>query len=970
MKHILLIIISLLCFTQNLYAVKAIQGVVTVTQPDGSKLKVQIYGDEFFSYYTTADGYTISKGKDGFFYYADYSTGQLMISSARVGGLTKGAFMSKGVPQSVINFRRSVAKAELEALMRSISTKSNASHPLRVLVILAQYSDLKFVTPNPKMAFTDMLNQQGYSANGATGSAADYYSDNSMGKYRPEFVVTDVVTLPKSYRFYGEKTSSSNVTSNAQQQTMDACNEASKKGVNFGDFDANNDGMVDIVFIYYAGHNAAEGAQEAVWPHQWAVSGNFRLNGKQIFGYACTSELTGAYGTKMTGIGTLCHEFAHTLGLYDFYDTSNGGAAALWGSLALMDSGNYNNEGRTPPLLTALERSILGWLTPTEITKNGAYVLENLDKNRAYVIQTGNSGEYFLLENRQSTGWDRYINNSNGTQIPRGMLIVHVDKSNNPVNGKTASQLWSDNEINNTKSHQCVDLVEACGHENRYRTPISDVFFPGTKNATSFTGVSTPNNLPWSGKPLGTNITNISLSSDQIHFDVRIGGSDVTQTSLTGTVYDFRRQPLPDARVSLYLTSENRTTANGKFMLIPMKRAATKSTLAYETTTNGSGQYELRNINHGTYIIEVKAAGHKDYLSSITLKADRLTQDACLIPTQDNPEVGLLKHHNDIPAIVIGKTDGSPFYARVNFSSYPPSEYNKNKIRKVTLATGGAVTIEMTMRLGGDIIARKTTTVSGSNKSAVFDLSQEELILDNSLILSTEFKLSNYTGEDGVIVLDSSPVADSYTNLISDDGSSWRSLKESEGIDGNFIVTVELADYQKNNGIVSNIKSISTSSKAFVSWDSDLPSDSKWMVRWSETTEAGSEYLQQIIDKKEIVLNDLPINTAYNIKIGAIVKEGTEPLEWANVQLSTSGMSIYSAIAFQPKAYKVADVWLIDVSRTQTQVETVSFTINGEPFTNSIFRFTSAGLYKIVAVIKYTTGDIEIIKRTINVTAQ
>lgn len=518
MKQLIVIVLSVICFSQNLYAIKATSGVVRVTQADGTSLKVQIHGDEFFNFYTTEDGYTIAKRADGYFYYADYNSGTLQISNSRVGTATKsGTTLTKGVSQGIIQMYRTTALRELQSLMlNQTKTDKAPNHPQKVLVILAQYSDRKFVTPLTREAFSNQLNQVGYSFNDATGSAADYYYDNSMGKYRPNFVVSNVVTLPKSYKYYGSKTETESITSKAQEQTVEACKLAQAQGVNFSDFDGDSDGFVDIVFIYYAGHNSAEGDADAVWPHRWGINQSLVLDGKKIQMYACTSELRGASGATIAGIGTACHEFGHVLGLPDIYST-DGQQIETLGSLALMDAGSYNNFGRTPPTLTAVEREYTGWLKFEKITKAGSYSLECIDKNRAYIIETENKDEFFILENRQGRAWDRYINN--GTEAnPKGMLVMHIDRSQNLVNGETAASRWVNNTLNNVPSHQCIDLVRAYKGSGWQQT--SELFFPGSKQVTNLTHTSIPNNRPWSGKVLGKNIVDIRLDGDLVKFEI------------------------------------------------------------------------------------------------------------------------------------------------------------------------------------------------------------------------------------------------------------------------------------------------------------------------------------------------------------------------------------------------------------------------------------------------------------------
>ena len=203
----------------------------------------------------------------------------------------------------------------------------------------------------------------------------------------------------------------------------------------------------------------------------------------RLYTYACTSELRGASGSTMAGIGTYCHEFGHVLGLPDFYDTDgddNGWARGL-GSFSLMSGGNYNNYGRTPPYLNIEERNLLGWYngSPSVLEEGGQYSLEPVTRNACYIRETITENEYFLFEYRQQKGWDEYLPDS-------GMLIYHVDKSNNLVGGIEAGERWRNwNGINAYADHQCFDLIEAVFPESAVRYE-DEVPFPGSTNNTAF----------------------------------------------------------------------------------------------------------------------------------------------------------------------------------------------------------------------------------------------------------------------------------------------------------------------------------------------------------------------------------------------------------------------------------------------------------------------------------------------------
>lgn len=585
-------------------ATVAYPGVVQVRQPDGSMIDIKVIGDEYFNYRTTTDGYTVAQGSDGFYYYASYDNSGLRLSSARVAGggasLMGAVGRVKGVDQGVfmtLRQRNMVRRAMPDRV--DVAGVSPAAMPFeKVLVLLVQFSDLKFVTPAPEQAFTNMLNQKGYSVNGATGSARDYFSDNSMGKYNPTIDVFRVVTVPRSYEYYG-----SNVDGNdarPQQMVIDACTEAVKQGLRLADYDTNGDGVLDNVFIYYAGHNEAEGGSAAtIWPHRWSVPRGTNIGGVQVLDYACTSELKGATGASMAGIGTFCHEFGHVLGLCDLYDTNGlmGGTAITMGPVAIMDSGNYLNSGNTPPFYTSVERELLGWMTPDVISKPGVFTIPTIDKNKAYKIETQNPGEYFLLESRGDKSWDKYLEGV-------GMLVYHIDKSNNMVDGRKAVDTWklSNNCPNGAAKHQCADLVEASGVENP-RNPRSTLFFPGSKKVTALSSFSKPSAImPWNtNAPLDANLYSIERMANG---EVVIKVSFEPTGRLIGLVTDqATKSPIAGATVIL-----RRELQPGE---------ADPENLQYIGLTNSAGWYDFPGAALGKYTIIVQAKGYQSNSSTV-----------------------------------------------------------------------------------------------------------------------------------------------------------------------------------------------------------------------------------------------------------------------------------------------------------------------------------------------------------------
>lgn len=487
------LLIVLLMPLVNLNAVPATPFPVNILQPDGSALTIRIHGDEFFHYKTTVDGYVLTPNTSGVMTYAQTdSKGFLISTEIKATNIDKRSSTEKQYLKHLIqNIDLSKLRQLTRAshLSRVISAENpQKSYPLkgtpRSLVILVNFSDLSFRTPNPKSAFTNLLNQNGYSANGGTGSAKDYFHDSSTGVFDPQFDVVGPFTLPQAMAYYGANNATDDDI-NPRQMVIDACRLASSSGVNFAQYDTDNNGIVDNVFIYYAGYNEAEGGPaNSIWPHRWALADKTTIfNGVSIYDYACTSELRSSVGTNMCGVGTFCHEFGHVLGLPDYYPT-DGTSHHTLSEWNIMDYGPYLNFGRTPPSYSAYDRFYLNWLIPTELKVAGEYSLDTLTtSNSAYLItQYGNHNlnganpspvEFFTLENRQRKGWDTYLPG-------HGMLVTHIFFNNTT---------WQQNSVNNDPTAMGVDIIEADGtalpETNKIDSTLSGDPFPGKNKVTS-----------------------------------------------------------------------------------------------------------------------------------------------------------------------------------------------------------------------------------------------------------------------------------------------------------------------------------------------------------------------------------------------------------------------------------------------------------------------------------------------------
>ena len=483
MKRIAILLFALLAFSLQLHAVKAYPYPVTVTQPDGSTLTIRLFGDENRSWQTTLDGKPVSQGPDGFWRVTD--------SLPPVSGRAK------------------LLNPEGGALSLFLSTKAPVQ--VRTIVIPVQFRDRKFTVPYPRSSIYNLFNQQYYSENGATGSVLDWFRDNMGASAGFSFEVCDVVTVPNDAAWYGAN--AAGVTDvNLPQLVVHACEAADAAGVDFTRYDFDKDGIVDNVFLFFAGHNEAEGGGDAtLWPQSWNIADmGLSLDGMKISNFSLYSEYSGPSGYRFAGIGTICHEYCHFLGLPDLYDVNGdkeGESIGLAGTLSVMDQGNYNNEGRTPPYLTIFERHLLSLVKTQAIRQEQSLLIGPVQESTtAWLLPTDQTGEDFWLEYRDGSKWDAYVGGV-------GLVVYHIDKSSSAAGSMTAKMRWATNAVNACGTHPCATFVASDGG-----TPekVAAAFYPGATNVRNIHSASNFPLLTWSGRGVGYGLSGIVREADGI----------------------------------------------------------------------------------------------------------------------------------------------------------------------------------------------------------------------------------------------------------------------------------------------------------------------------------------------------------------------------------------------------------------------------------------------------------------------
>lgn len=516
------------------YSVPAYPWPAVVTQPDGTTVELRLIGDENAHVTSDADGREFRLGNDGFW---------------RPSGRPAAQVLQSKIAKKVL--RRSGVQMEAQ---RTAFPRTGSPH---ALVVLVDFPDVPFSTPDIQAEFDRMLNLPGFDRREHIGSAADYFRAQSMGQFSPVFDVFGPLRADHTATYYGENDANGD-DARAYLLAIEICRKLDGS-INFADYDLDGDGYIDNLYFFYAGYgeNFAGNKAAWIWPHADHIDNlgvpavERTFDGKVLNSYGCAAELYGSTGTDVAAIGTFCHEFGHILGLPDTYDVnySADGSGSHPDQWDIMASGSYlpqtRNCGAVPAGYSALERWLLGWADPTEITQPQLVTLPDLQTTAKSVrISTANPGEFFLIENRQRTvgTYDRYL-------PYHGMLVWHVDRRDDATltvtigsqtRTITCADAWNleNNAINMNASHQCLSIVKASGDGPRNS---ADTPFPGRQEVKMFTDATTPSMVSWDGTPTGKPITDISENEGVIRFsllggdkEVRVGKAEATALTANG----------------------------------------------------------------------------------------------------------------------------------------------------------------------------------------------------------------------------------------------------------------------------------------------------------------------------------------------------------------------------------------------------------------------------------------------------
>ena len=564
----------MMCTAVCTHAAKAYPFPVTVTQSDGTQLTIIQHGDEDIHWTTTTYGaILVRKGSD--YYVADIDEeGNLKATTELAHNM--GERTLKEVYLANLQNREAFLKRAESIMEKSPRRRipisggtSNRYFPHhgspKGLVILVEFADTVFSLQNPRKAFDYYLNGNGEPNpnNGETvlpASVKDYFKLMSNGDFQPTFDIYGPVKVSGS---------TGNYKNDRPGLVKEACT-LMDDSLDFSQYDSNNDGYIDLVYVIYAGYSASitGNADDCIWP----ASGENALgtfDGVQGYRWGVNNELNGYPGAftkppykRINGQGLFCHEFSHTLGLPDFYPTVSGSqvdnqAMEFWD---LMDGGEYVANGYYPTAYTGWEREAMGWLDIETLDKAEKQIeVRALDMGgKSYRIPNPNDPngrEYYMVETIAQYGWNYY-------QRGFGLMVYHVNYPKAEVN--------SGDHPNNTKGAPAMTVIPADGllltsyaigkrknpatgenyTQQEYYDQLAGDLFPSANNVTTFDSNSALPNINWfkgDDKTIKFSLTNIDYDSE-----ARVATFDFTPDVTVGietTTHDA--QPSSSATYSI-----------------------------------------------------------------------------------------------------------------------------------------------------------------------------------------------------------------------------------------------------------------------------------------------------------------------------------------------------------------------------------------------------------------------------------
>lgn len=419
---------------------------------------------------------------------------------------------------------------------RAISTQNNYvphTGTITIPVVLVNFKDVKFKINKPKEAFDQLFNSDSLAnlGNGNRlnyGSVAKYFREMSDSAFTPKFKVYGPVTVDQPETHYGGKHENDNNDENPWQLVKDALKLVEGQVKDDIKSFCSDGNTIDCVYIVYAGLGQNDGGDgTTVWANCSTTDGA-TLGGKEVRWYTMSGELSPVKIKDSTipvvnGLGVICHEFSHSLGLPDMYPTDtlaylDNQEMEYWD---LMDGGEYTYNGFCPTAYTAFEKEQMEWQVDMVTLDSDASVTMTTSTEQggtAYkIVNPQNDKEYLMLEYIQRKGWNKHL-------FGNGLLVYHVCLP--------SETLYSGTHLNNAPGYPGMAVVPADGaclssylkaNENDYvNSHKGDLF---GQNVTELSDTNKQPNFCWYNaaktEKLNTNkaIKNIKYDNGELTFD-------------------------------------------------------------------------------------------------------------------------------------------------------------------------------------------------------------------------------------------------------------------------------------------------------------------------------------------------------------------------------------------------------------------------------------------------------------------
>ena len=223
-----------------------------------------------------------------------------------------------------------------------------------------------------------------------------------------------------------------------------------------GTIDYDKDGIVDNLTIILRNKADNAGSNSSLISHKSDYPGgnDITLSNKSLGTY----NMLNTYSIRNTKSSVIIHEFMHSLGYPDLYNSNNDYPVFTWDIMGNVIS--------PPPYSLAYLRSYFtNWLSIDEISKSGTITLntqDNKDGNQAYIIKSPlNDYEFFVVEYRKKPTLfdkiDRSISNS-------GVIVYRINTTITGLSNKFGSYgvyVYRDNSfaLNSTPSSAVYNTV-------------------------------------------------------------------------------------------------------------------------------------------------------------------------------------------------------------------------------------------------------------------------------------------------------------------------------------------------------------------------------------------------------------------------------------------------------------------------------------------------------------------------------